>query len=65
MCIKALIAAILHLDIGVDSVNQELRLPIDQLNRSKTIINNWIQKRSSAKHELQCFLEHLSFACKW
>ena len=54
---------LIFLGIEIDSVRQELRLPREKLERMKTLINNWAQKRSTTKHELQCLLGHLNHAC--
>ena len=50
------------LGIEIDSVRLELRLPSEKLRRLRVLILEWSNKRSASKHQLQCFIGHLSHA---
>ena len=50
------------LGIEIDSLKFELRLPPAKLRRLQGLIQDWVKKRSASKHQLQCFIGHLSHA---
>ena len=52
------------LGIELDSLNLEARLPADKLSRLKTLLEEWIEKKSCTKRELLSLIGLLQHAAK-
>ena len=53
---------ITFLGIEIDSVSQELRLPVDKLTRLRLTLSRWQHRRASTKRDLQVLVGLLSHA---
>ena len=54
---------LVFLGIELDTVKQELRLPIDKLGRLQQEIKKWTEKRATTKRELLSLIGQLQHAC--
>ena len=52
------------LDITLDTVNQELRLPADKLKQISPTVTNWLGCRTAPKRELLSLIGKLAFAAR-
>ena len=52
------------LGIEIDSLEGELRLPDDKLTRLHALLQQWGNKSSCSRSELESLIGHLSHACK-
>jgi hypothetical protein len=53
---------VIFLGILLDTIAQELRLPIEKIERLKSLLRKWSSKKACTRKELQSFLGHLSHA---
>ena len=51
------------LGIIIDTIQQELRLPEEKLNRFQSLLKEWIPQKSCTRHELESLTGILQHAC--
>ena len=57
-------SSITFLGIVIDTLAGELRLPAEKLNRIRTLLVDWGDKKSCTRKDLESLIGHLSHACK-
>ena len=52
------------LGITIDTIANELQLPIDKLAKLRTIFHEWGDRKACRKNELESPIGNLNYACK-
>lgn len=55
---------LVYLGIEIDTIEGQLRLPTDKLQRVQALLLEWEVKRTCLRKELESLISHLKHACK-